>query len=296
MNNVILNILMNIKKKYKMKQLNSYYKTNSCYLNNFLIDKSKNTLIMTVSFNNETVIKKQIELIEKFCKDSYVYIVADNSTDINKRTNIKEICINRNILYYPLPINNPFNNYDPSSSHGAALNYLWKNIVDKISHIDYIMILDHDIFPTNYFSVEEMLNNQPFYGLVKERKLGWYLWPGFCCYKKESCIGKVINFLPSEYGDTGSSNYLSLYQNFDLYKVNKATFECVDLDINKVECSDKYIDQKNRIEIIDTKWIHLINAADWAGVGNVNKKFEKMMNFINDNLKEININENNCDL
>lgn len=88
-------------------------------------------------------------------------------------------------------------------------------------------------------------------------------------------------FLPSIYGDTGSSNYLSLYKNYDLKKIDKATDEYIELNIEDTDERDIYIDQKNRLELIDGHWIHLINAADWAGIGSMDEKFNKMMKIIN---------------
>ena len=278
-----VDILIKIKRKYKYHQLKKFYKIKDDSFFEILKEniENKDTLILTVSFNNEQVVGKQIELLSKFCKDNYVYLVADNSTNIKKSLKIKEICMLNNVLYYHLPPSNPSNNYDPSASHGASLNYLWKNFISELCDIKNIMILDHDIFPTNFFSVKEMLGNQEFYGLVKIRKLGWYLWPGFSCFSKRYLTGKKIDFLPSKYGDTGSSNYLSIYKYYDLNNIKKATDEYIDLDIVDDNDKDVYIDQKNRLELIDGHWIHLINAADWAGVGSMDKKFNKMMKIIN---------------
>lgn len=279
----IVSCLIKVKRKYKIRQLKKYYKVDTTFFVEQLkknID-GKKTLILTVSFNNEKVIEKQIELLSKFCKDEYIYLVADNSTILEKSNKIEKICHEGNVYYYRLPANNPFNNYDPSSSHGASLNYIWRNIISKLDNVDYIMMLDHDIFPTSFFSVKEMLKNQSFYGLVKSRKLGWYLWPGFSCFSIKILKEIVVDFLPSIYGDTGSSNYLSLYKNYDLIKIDKATDEYIELNIEDTDERDIYIDQKNRLELIDGHWIHLINAADWAGIGSMDEKFNKMMKIIN---------------
>ena len=155
----IVSCLIKVKRKYKIRQLKKYYKVDTT----FFVEQLKNnidgkkTLILTVSFNNEKVIEKQIELLSKFCKDEYIYLVADNSTILEKSNKIEKICHEGNVYYYRLPANNPFNNYDPSSSHGASLNYIWRNIISKLDNVDYIMMLDHDIFPTSFFSVKEML-------------------------------------------------------------------------------------------------------------------------------------------
>ena len=281
----IIYLLMKIKKMYKYKQLKKYYKKKCVFFEENKIDNSKDTVILTIAFNNVYVIKEQIELIEKFCKNNYIHIIADNSTDIKKRNEIKNICQKKiNIYYYSLPEKNPYNNYDSSSSHGASINYLWINILSKLDNIKYILLLDHDIFPTKEFDLKNMLYNTPFYGVVKERKMGWYLWPGFSCFKKNFCDRKKLDFLPSKYGDTGSANYEILYKNFDLKTIKKASDVYVDLALQNVEKDDLYVDQKNKIEIIDDTWVHLINAADWAGTGSVEQKFKKMRDFMNNSL------------
>jgi glycosyltransferase involved in cell wall biosynthesis len=281
--NIIKNTLINIRRRYKFYQLENYYKIDaSSFLEKLKRERSRDTLIITIAFNNEQVIEKQIELLSEFCKDNYMYIVADNSTNKQKSLAIEKICNKHSIFYYRLPELNPFNGYDPSSSHGASLNYIWRNIISKLDSVKYLMLLDHDIFPTNSFSVKEMLGNQDFYGLVKIRELGWYLWPGFSCFLREYLLNREVNFLPSKYGDTGSSNYLSIYKYYDLNKIVQATNEYVNLDITDINEKDTYIDQKNRLELMDGHWIHLINAADWAGIGNMDKKFNKMLQFINE--------------
>ena len=126
---------------------------------------------------------------------------------MNKRNQINDVCIRQKVAYVSLPQNNPFNNFDSSASHGAALNYVWKNIVQPSVQIKYIMFLDYDIFPADKFNVAAILQDKPFYGLVQERGHKWYLWPGFCCYNKQAVSFEKMNFLPNEWGDTGASNF-----------------------------------------------------------------------------------------
>lgn len=278
MHKKILDFLFKVKKLYMTSKLHLYYTIDKDYVRSLDISKAADTLLLTIAFNNVEVIKLQIEKIRLFCQDNYCLLIADNSTDEETRRKIAELCKKEGVLYYPLPKQNPFNGYDPSASHGAALNYVWKNVVQNLDDIRYVMLLDHDIFPSEVFSVNKMLGNASFYGLIKERELGWYLWPGFSCFDKYK-INKGMNFLPSKYGDTGSAIYPRLYAKYDVKDIRRASDVYVDLYMKSEHdnTDDMYVDQRNRIEIIDETWIHMINAADWAGVGGMEKKFAEMM-------------------
>lgn len=276
----LLECIYKLRKAYRKKKAVQYYRIDNERNLLGVLDGSIDTMLIVVAFNNVNVIEKQTELVKRFCTDSFIYVVVDNSSEQSKRKQIKDVCDRKNVRYVALPQNNPFNGFDASASHGVALNYAWKNIVETYAQIRYVMLLDHDIFPVECFSVVSMLGGKSFYGLIKKREKGWYLWPGFSCFDKCGITLDEMNFLPSKYGDTGSANYLPLYSKYDLKDLEGATDVYIKLNLIDVEEEDVYRDQKDNIELIDEKWLHLINAADWAGVGNMDKKFEVLLDMI----------------
>lgn len=81
--------------------------------------------IITITFNNELLLQKQIDLLKKNVTDKFVFIVADNSPNKKKRKLITKICTENNIVYIPLPVN-PFISSD---SHAACLNWMYKHYI-----------------------------------------------------------------------------------------------------------------------------------------------------------------------
>ena len=91
-------------------------------------------LILTVAFNNEQLIERQIELIRDNIKDdNYRYMVADNSTSRQKRKLIQEVCQRYGIDYIPVPFGiGILTNCQCAISHGAALNWVYYHVLQKM--------------------------------------------------------------------------------------------------------------------------------------------------------------------
>ena len=75
--------------------------------------------IVTVAFNNETWIEYQIKLIRKYIHDKHVtFIVADNSSNPEKRKSISALC---------RKYNDKFNNIRPREYDGSHINFVGMN-------------------------------------------------------------------------------------------------------------------------------------------------------------------------
>jgi len=64
------------------------------------------------------------------------------------------------VSYLPLP---PSPATTPSMSHGLALNWIHRNIVERVE-VDYTGYLDHDIFPIADCSYKSVVLRQGTYG------------------------------------------------------------------------------------------------------------------------------------
>lgn len=248
-----------------------YYKNiNGCRkLVEDINNSDADTLIITIAFNNSFVVEKQINDISRMCSDNYIHLVVDNSSDLKIRTVIKEICEkNENVMYFELPRWRGFKR-GGSLSHGISINYVHKNVVMNCDKISEIMLLDHDIFPLKTFSVNQMLGKQNLYGRKERREGMWYLWPGFAMYRK-NIFEKEMDFKPGCGGDTGGNNWKIIYK-----WMNESEIHCANESKLVIrETNGPVNSQKDEIEIIDDSWVHMINASDWANVGNVDLKFE----------------------
>jgi len=250
------------------KELDEYYGNYNQYLmlnnganNSPLVNKNILDLI-TIAFNNSKVIEYQILMLRKYLKDSFIYTVADNSSDKEKRKEIEKICKVYKVPYIYLPEQPNLHIFNrPSCSHGMALNYVYKNYIFKRG-ANYFGILDHDIFPTNDIYIMDILKKQEVYGLMVCHYGKSYLWPGYLFLSKISVKDIDLDFMPGSL-DTGSK----LYKIYEKYLNQKCEFAKIDRK-NATEGNDLQI---NMYDIIDN-WIHIINASEWKGTKTQNTK------------------------
>lgn len=259
------------KKYIKNGNNNIIYKTDTIFFDklndNNIVD------LVTVAFNNSTVIKAQSQLVKKFFKDNYNYCVFDNSTNETESKKIKDFCIKNKLDYVKIK-NSGFKK--PSENHAIALNFIYYEYINK-RKAKYFGIIDHDIFPTKDYKIMNILDEQPFFGYLKENQHIKYLWPGFCFFRFDYCKDKKINFMTkwSLGGDVGSSNYKTLYnKKIDNYKY--ASFE-------RHNILDGENAQNCMYSILDNCWVHLLNGGNWAKAKDFEKKqklFGEMINKI----------------
>ena len=201
--------------KNKRNALINYY---------FLKQKSSDTELLLTELRNEKSVVFSIAFNKPKCIEFLIYcwrqnakntelIIIDNSTDPISRIKIKNLCQNKNILYLALP-KNP--EWHPNRSHALAMNWVFYNIVIKISP-KYFGYLDHDCFPFYTFDLNDKLESSLIYGekRVSEKLTDvWSFWAGFCFFNFEYVKIRKLNFTHSlELGlDTGGQNWDVLYK------------------------------------------------------------------------------------
>lgn len=223
--------------------------------NKSLFDKNRVDII-TVAFNNDEVIRHQIRLLNKYLLDPYCYTVADNSSDPTKQDKITEICKQFDVSYIRLP-KNPYNEINPSLSHGLALNWIYRNYVCS-RKANFFGFIDHDIFPVYPTTIINSLRSSNVYGLVQERGQMWYLWPGFCFFKYDFIKNRKVDFMPIRGNDTGGGNWRSIYSS-----INKEIIPMVKHEYRKLR--DGEDPQEDWVEYIGD-WLHTFNASKWKKV------------------------------
>jgi hypothetical protein len=162
------------------------------------------------------------------------------------------------------------------------MTWTYYNIIKKIKPCIFGFI-DHDIFPTKSYSVQQKIHQQDFYGRLMDRtpenhpKKLCYLWAGFCFFKFDSIKTLNINFMPCKidniYLDTAGSMYIYLYSHYDMEKLHFAAPV-----IEKYFREDK-IYHSDLLHFIDNDWIHTINGSNW-------KKVKSKDDFLRDFLKQ----------
>jgi hypothetical protein len=214
-------------------------------------------VIISVAYNNEMLLEHQIRLLNKNILDSFVFVVADNSSNVVKRKLIKSICEKYSVAYISLP-QNPY--ATSSNSHGIALNWLYRHVILKINP-KYWGFIDHDIFPIVSHSLIATLKEQPVYGHLQTRGSYWYLWAGFSFFTLELVRNVNLNFMPVKVSnimlDTGGGNWKSLFSALEKKRLKFPSHSYQVLGEGAISCV-----QSSQIEIIG-EWAHSFNGSYW---------------------------------
>lgn len=236
--------------------------------------------IITIAFNDEKLIEKQIRSVKKYVLDKNMsFFVADNSTISDKRQLIKAICHKYQVGYLSIPVNFVAKYKGGSYSHGTTMNWIYYNFI-KIRKPFLFGFIDHDLFPVNPVKIKEKVGERDFYGDLVDHKVGWYLWAGFCFFKFSAVKNIKLDFIPymekGKYLDTGGANYPVLYKNYDKEKIDLPSR--VNVSIN--EGTDYYA---SYIQYIDNTWLHMINGSNWKSISDESHKRKEIA--INKKLK-----------
>ena len=213
--------------------------------------------LVAIAFNEPWVIRHQIRLLRKHLRDPFTYSVVDNSSSTDTRAIIRDICKEQDVPYLGLP-KNPFTG-DPSSSHGAALTWAYRNYL-KPRGAPYFGFLDHDVFPTKPTTIVDRLHGRAVYGVLQQRERKWYLWPGFAFFERE-CVRVDLSLMPSPGLDTGGAAWESLYSHLDKER------------LYPLYCRLESLRGDGPIEVVQADsvawfedWLHLLNASRWLDV------------------------------
>jgi glycosyltransferase involved in cell wall biosynthesis len=246
---------------------------------------SSDLLLLTIAFNESSLIEDQIVLLKKFVTDPFDHVVVDNSTDLSVRQTIKEICQTYGVGYAGVPIPNPF---QKNKSHAAAMHWAYFQLVRK-SKAKVIGFLDHDVFPLKPYSILHKVKNG-IYGRVMHTYFPsgyleelipespyWSLWAGFCFFEKRLLKGPFpwsFNFFskyfPGGYFlDTGGGLWDKVFSKLD-YPGPMASYE-----IRKISDQGEGI-QNQSLELIDGSWIHFVSLSNWREIKDLKGKKEKL--------------------
>jgi hypothetical protein len=178
----------------------------------------------TVAFNVPWAIRTMIAAWRRF-PIGHDLVVANNSSNSEKREEIKALCQQHDIPHVNLPRNPEWN---PCRSHGIAMNWLFYNVVRHL-RLETFGFLDHDCFPLRPFDVTERLRRCDVYGLkFQSTKFPdiWNMWAGFCFYRGPRVRNLDMDFKPRvEFGlDTGGGNWNPVYSDMHPQRVSAAEF------------------------------------------------------------------------
>lgn len=248
-------------------------------------------LLITIAFNHEGLIRKQIEMVRKHVKGTaFQHIILDNSSSISKRRAIKKVCDDTATEYIAVPRRITWltcnSLFYPSYSHGAALNWAYFHIIQSRKPHRFVL-LDHDIMPVKPYDFIAALGTQDFYGLERRRECGWYLWPGFSIFSYDAIADKKVDFSPvyvkHTYLDAGGHNFLSIFCNYYPSDLRFAINQPRRIRITQSLRTYDDIYHGDFIQVIDNAWIHIINGSNYAHI----RGKENIVNQLIDKLEDI---------
>lgn len=248
-------------------------------------------LLLTVAFNDERLIEKQIEQIRSMIKDSdYQHLVVDNSLNKKKRGAVKAVCKQYDIEYIQIPyLITLLFHYQIAVSHGAALNWLYYHYLRE-KRPKRFSLLDHDIFPVRDFNMTLTLGHRDFYGVSRIKEGEWYFWPGFCIYNFDT-FPTEPDFLPrytkKNFLDTGGGNYRKFYCNYNLKDVAFPEVKTIRIKDSKELTRRCDIYHSDYVQIVDDAWLHLINGSNYANIKGKDDVIEKTVADVGSFYKEI---------
>ncbi len=222
-------------------------------------------IFLTVAFNQPHLIRLQLESLRLFAPKDALIVVIDASLTRVARTGIHAACERYSALYVRGPWN-LFSYFQGSLSHSSTLDWFWHGALRKATN-SVVAFLDHDVFLVQtideaYFSAEVRAT-----GRKEERAGKWYLWPGLLFLPIAQLTYRGATFMPFRELDSGGGLWLGLYRQHpetDFRFLSREFFEVA--DGSRVEASS--------VEVIDGRWVHLIDGSGWLdGTGKFDKVF-----------------------
>ena len=212
----------------------------------------KDTAIIIVVYNTAEFIVRQLECVDRFCKDKYQIIIIDNST-IPEVSEVIQYRIRETGCVYE---KTQANSGDPSLSHAFAANFSYWKFKDTY---DYIFYLDHDAFPIMEFSVKEILGEKIIAGMAQTKSSGkTYIWAGCLMVNNANIDKDIVDLAPNvEFGlDTGGNTY-KIIEHYGLEK-------CVFFNEHYYENIHFKVPRYNFYSIInDGMFLHFIAGSNW---------------------------------
>lgn len=201
---------------------------------------NKKILIMTSTTNHADFIEIQNKTFEKFLKEDYEFVVFNDACDPHESKEIFDTCLLLNIKCIQVPQENRgtpdwlirkfpiFVKEHPwwacaAFRHDQAISYMMQT--DGFKYDGVVVLIDSDMFLTDFFSVIDFLGDHDISGL----KLGYepdriHFWPGLMFFRMDKLPNKeTMKFAPvmteSLTLNTGGSLYHYLEANQNLKKL-----------------------------------------------------------------------------
>jgi hypothetical protein len=214
--------------------------------------------IITIAFNNLSVLQYQYRSLKNIKDKKCSYLIADNSNDLENSKAIADFCRKKNISYIRLPKSRNLDAVSGSYSHGTAVNWLYYHYILP-KKPKYFGFIDHDIYLIRPIKIKDKIGNQLFYARREKQKNNIYwLWPGLMFFETSFLQNLTVNFLPCRvdglYMDTGGSMWCILYSKLD------STNFCFP-EVQNYKLTELGYNNDSIVNFIDDCWFHSGSAG-----------------------------------
>jgi len=228
------------------------------------------TGIVIIVYNTEKFISKQIECINRFCKDeNFTIEVYDNSTMPEKAEAILYFCTQLGVKYTKIYSAES----SGSKSNAFACNLAYLKLRDDY---DFFLFLDHDTFPIREFSVEKTLNGKAMAG-VGQTKSRVYFQQTSLMWDNRVIDHNLINF--------SVSNELGLDTGGMLYRVIEQYGNDAMIYFNEKYYQNPYFREgfyNFYATVNNDMFMHFINGSGWNPVPNNEERLNSLLNVLNE--------------
>jgi glycosyltransferase involved in cell wall biosynthesis len=243
------------------------------------IPNEKTCIVVAVAFNKPRLIRIQLESLKKHLKINFSYLVYDNSTDARASQELKQLSQDNTAIYVK-PRAKLAGRINPSLDHAIALDWCAKAIARQEQRPKYVLFLDHDIFLTDDWILQEAVS--PNAGITaprQEREGHTYYWPGLMVINTELTKLELFSFLPDQGLDTGGKlGGQALKQKIATEEMLHSGYICT-ANGSKINSDDKCFEEllmSNQVVEAYGPWLHLINGSCWRG----KRKQDQSLNYI----------------
>jgi len=236
--------------------------------------------IATISHNNPRYVEEFIRLNDKYIDNDKRFVIFDSSKDDIIANDIKNICVDKGVLYNRFSVNDCRLN-EIQTKIGLKMNFIY-NFYFKSMGIRYGGFLQSDFYYIKKIDILTYLKNFGYFGIILTDQSPNYLWQGNCFFDNE--IYKDLNFLPNAWY---SKEFVSCNDNEPTGECGVMNYKIVDncydfiFELSDSDWSDNIIIiPKEEIEEIDKigyyqsyersckykfndYYIHAINGSSW---------------------------------
>lgn len=212
--------------------------------------------IFAIGFGRPDLLRHQHRLLQKHLRDPYELTLVDNTPAD------RALPMARMADALGIPCMRP-----PSEKclHNDALNFVAQEA--DIRGLDYWLVMDHDVFPTEDVQLIPRLDEVGFLGVGQRHPATGhrYLWPGFCGFKREWLDGQVPDFdgirgaVKRDDGDCGSMLWQLFstddWANFDRLPQRHG--------YENIRAPDDYGLQSYGVEWVCESFLHFTNGSNW---------------------------------